>query len=320
MRYIALRGWASFHCLAAACPDTCCQDWEVELDGPTLARYRTLPGALGEAVRAAICEDDGPCFRLDGGRCPFLDSEGLCSIQLAHGEAALSRNCRLFPRFLEEYGLDCECTLSLACPEAVRLLLQDAGPLTFARWQDKRPVSGPNDLDPARYLGLKAVRERAYAIAQSRAIPLPQRQAQLLAYARAVQRLLDEGRDTELPALQEPKCVQPLVLDPAAVTALFASLQPLRPDWHALLQLPPKKQVQEWMLEHFLVYHLFRYALKAANDGRFLPRVRAGIYAAVLLGRLLAAGLPAETVFCRYAREVEHNAENMERLLRSDIM
>ena len=37
---------SSFRCLAGACPDTCCKDWEIILDEDTLARYQELPGAF----------------------------------------------------------------------------------------------------------------------------------------------------------------------------------------------------------------------------------------------------------------------------------
>ena len=43
-----------FHCLAGDCPDTCCKDWQIILDEDALARYRAMPGPLGEQVRAAL--------------------------------------------------------------------------------------------------------------------------------------------------------------------------------------------------------------------------------------------------------------------------
>ena len=35
-----------FSCIAAACPDSCCKEWEVDLDDATAAYYRSLSGAL----------------------------------------------------------------------------------------------------------------------------------------------------------------------------------------------------------------------------------------------------------------------------------
>ena len=43
-----------FHCLAGSCPDTCCKDCQIILDEDAMARYRAMPGELGEQVRAAM--------------------------------------------------------------------------------------------------------------------------------------------------------------------------------------------------------------------------------------------------------------------------
>ena len=49
--------YKDFHCLAGSCPHSCCEAWEVVLDGDTAARYRCVPGALGEKLRAAMTEE-----------------------------------------------------------------------------------------------------------------------------------------------------------------------------------------------------------------------------------------------------------------------
>ena len=112
-----------FHCLAGGCPDTCCKDWQIILDEDALARYRAMPGPLGEQVRAALVTENGETrFREEGGRCVLLRDDGLCPIQAAYGAEALCRTCYTHPRFTEEYGQTAELTLSLSCPEAARLL------------------------------------------------------------------------------------------------------------------------------------------------------------------------------------------------------
>ena len=67
-----------FHCLAGDCPDTCCKDWQIILDEDALARYRAMPGPLGEQVRAALVMENGETrFREEGGRCVLLRADGL---------------------------------------------------------------------------------------------------------------------------------------------------------------------------------------------------------------------------------------------------
>lgn len=48
----------TFHCLAGACPDSCCQEWDVQVDPVSAARYRALPGALGDRLREVLQDGD----------------------------------------------------------------------------------------------------------------------------------------------------------------------------------------------------------------------------------------------------------------------
>ena len=131
-----------FRCIGGDCPDTCCRDWEVVLDEESAAFYRTVPGELGDLLRASMTELDGePCFYLKDGLCPLLNAQGLCRIQLELGEERLSRSCDLHPRFAEEYGSLREWVVSMACPEAARLLLSDPAPVAFVEEQTDEPVS-----------------------------------------------------------------------------------------------------------------------------------------------------------------------------------
>lgn len=194
---------AQFHCLAGACPDTCCKDWEIILDETTLARYRALPGAFGDEVRSALTTDEAgdTMFRLTDGHCPLLSSDGLCRVQLALGEDGLCNTCRAHPRFYEEYGQTKELTLSISCPEAARLLFSQEAPITFVCREDGTPATGCNDLNPERYLALRRARDTAIRIAQNRALPVSDRLSLLLLFAVRLQKLIDTETYGKLPGL-----------------------------------------------------------------------------------------------------------------------
>ena len=194
---------SSFRCLAGACPDTCCKDWEIILDEDTLARYQKLPGAFGDKVRAALTQDaDGDTmFRLTDGHCPLLREDGLCRVQLALGEEGLCNTCRQHPRFYEEYGSTKELTLSISCPAAAKLLLEHDASVTFVSYEDGAPVSGCNDLDPERYLALRCARDTAIALVQNRSLSIFDRLGLLLLFAVRLQKLLDEAAYGRLDAL-----------------------------------------------------------------------------------------------------------------------
>ncbi len=319
MKNVRLSYAQNFSCLAGACPDTCCRDWEIALDEGVLACYQSLPGALGERIRAAISDDDGPCFRLSGGECPFLNAQRLCSIQLAYGARALSRNCDYFPRFYEEYGATRELSLSPACPEAARLLLVSPRPGLVCE-EDEVQVTEPNELDPQLYLGLRALRGRALELVQQSERPLPVRMAELLALAAAAQKQLDRGRYGKLAGVQPARSVCAPAVDETRLIAFLKNLAPLRPDWPELLSLEPGRcPPDEHAAERYLVYYLFRYFLKAVNDDRLLPRVRAAVLGARVLLRLTSAGVEPVTALYRYVREVEHNPDYFAQLAELDV-
>ena len=73
--------------------------------------------------------------------------------------------------------------------------------------------------------------------------------------------------------------------------------------------------------ENLLVYFLFRYVLKAVNDGQLLPRVESCLFHVVAL-RYLCGAADARTlealqpIVSLYCKEVEHSEENLQLLQR----
>ncbi len=128
-----------FHCLADACPDTCCEGWRVGIDKETYGKYRESTDAVLKpkfqqfvTINPARTSDDHyAVFATSGGRCTFL-SEGLCSIQQRLGESYLGAACASFPRVTNLLNGVLERSLDLACPEATRLALTNPAPMQFS--------------------------------------------------------------------------------------------------------------------------------------------------------------------------------------------
>ena len=75
MKFIKPNFYDAFHCTAAACSDTCCAGWEIDVDPDTVEYYENLEGELGDRLREELCDlpDGTVCFRLgENERCPFL--------------------------------------------------------------------------------------------------------------------------------------------------------------------------------------------------------------------------------------------------------
>ena len=105
----------SFRCLASSCPDSCCKEWDVDVDEESAARYRCLPGELGEALRRNMKQTEyGTQMMAQEGRCPMWRTDGLCRIQAELGEDWLCQVCRAFPRLRHDYGDFLELGLELS--------------------------------------------------------------------------------------------------------------------------------------------------------------------------------------------------------------
>ena len=82
--------YKTFSCIASDCPDSCCHEWDVQVDAASAARYRAMEGVLGDALRTYLYDEDGETYlRNENGRCPMWRTDGLCRIQAEQGRDAL---------------------------------------------------------------------------------------------------------------------------------------------------------------------------------------------------------------------------------------
>ncbi|MBQ5386196.1 MAG: flagellin lysine-N-methylase, partial [Lachnospiraceae bacterium] len=116
MEYIYPTYYNNFHCIADACPKTCCAGWQIEIDEDALERYQQLQIDTVDFREAAFLQDEKK-------RCKNLDEHGLCRLIHAHGEEILCDTCRLFPRHTEVFDGVRELSLSISCPEVARMIL-----------------------------------------------------------------------------------------------------------------------------------------------------------------------------------------------------
>lgn len=131
--------YSKFHCLAEACPDTCCKEWEVDVDEDTFYYYKVQEGAIGEKL-AQNLKEEGDCkyipLRSDG-TCPFLTGEHLCELCSALGEEGMSQTCQEYPRYYMGIGSYEQIDLSLSCMETGRLLFLRTTPIQYVSAEDE---------------------------------------------------------------------------------------------------------------------------------------------------------------------------------------
>lgn len=303
--------YPAFSCLAGACPDSCCQDWQVQVDARHAALYAQLPGPLGAQLRSVLRQEDGDTYMtIQDGRCPMWRRDGLCRIQAQLGEQALCDTCREFPRLTHDYGDFVELGLELSCPEAARLILNtpEAPLLT----QDVPGGTVP-DYAPQDMALLKESRTQALSLLQDGQPHPGQALAQLLLYGCQVQSALDGGQlEPFFPqeALETALAMaQPGSLD--AIIGLFQELEILTPRWSERLAHPAPGPWDKRTLA-LARYFVQRYWLQAVSDYDLYSRVKFACLACVLIKSLGGDFLSTAQLF---SKEIENDADNLDTLL-----
>jgi lysine-N-methylase len=158
----------------------------VPVDPAAVKRYQALPPSplrtqLDECI---LTGESNPSQPLPGGfasirmlpseECPFLSDERLCRIQQELGERYLCKTCSQYPRHYHSVDRIEECSLSLSCPEAGRLVLLDPALLASsttrykARWDKSVSCTHPlrTFFWPIREFVLQLILNRSYALWQ----------------------------------------------------------------------------------------------------------------------------------------------------------
>ena len=136
--------YRDFACIAGACPDSCCQGWEVDADPASMAYYHILPESeIRRRIFSVLDQDEygNTIFRLsDQKRCPFLNSENLCDMHIAIGGEHTPFTCRTFPRFINDFGALREMGLSFNCPVAAEKMFDTKYDFSIAEEMNDLPT------------------------------------------------------------------------------------------------------------------------------------------------------------------------------------
>ena len=300
----------SFSCIAGRCPDSCCKEWDVQVDETSAAYYRALSGPLGDDLRRLLKDEDGETvMTIVEGRCPMWRADGLCRIQAELGEQALCRTCREFPRLTHDYGDFIERGLELSCPEAARIIL--SAPLQPPVTEEYPGGEGEYDKDAMAVL--LRTREQALRILADEHRPVNEILALVLLYGYQAQGELDGEEPLPFDANSALDSVREFVKVPEIqeLPNFFADLEILTPTWADRLRSPaPGPWVREF--RNLARYFVERYWLQAVSDYDLYCRVKF-IAAGCVLIRQLGGDL-AETAQL-YSKEIENNVDNVEAIL-----
>ncbi len=298
MKLITPSFYKNFKCIAGACPDSCCQGWEVDADEESLAYYKTLSGSLRARIDSVLDKDEfgNTIFRLaDKKRCPFLNQDNLCDMHIAIGGKHTPYTCRTFPRFINDFGGTREMGISFSCPIASDIMWNLTEDFDFVSEINSQPPS-LNEIDAELYFKLLSYRKKAYSIVQDRKLEINKRLIRLLDYAAKIQRELDDYKE---------------YASETDFFDIFNHPEVINQEWTEKVKNHNTNPTfpNDKICENIAMYFLFRYFLTAVYDSDILSKVKMAV-----IGVLIPAyfGNDAWTIHL-WSKETEHSDINMER-------
>ena len=327
MHYTFPHYYKRFSCTGGSCPDTCCAGWQIQIDPASLKRYRKTRGLIGSRLKNEINWKD-QCFRQYGGRCAFLNDDGLCDLYLeGGGEKAFCRTCRTYPRHIEEFEGLREISLSLSCPAAAALILGSSEPVRFIETDVSSKEETYPDFDFFLFTKLTDARSLAFKILQDRSHPFQTRAAIVLALAHDLQERIDRNALYAADGLLE-RYASPSVwswfekkLDQIRVSGKYPvntaqtrgnlfvilnQLEVLRPEWKEWLRLARttlsaaspffdkqkkdfRKLFSDISAEQLMVYFVFTYFCGAVYSGNAYGKMKFAFACTLLIRELVRA-------------------------------
>lgn len=293
--------YQEFCCIAAACPDSCCQGWDVVIDSDTESFYNRVQGEFGNRLRTAIYTDpDGDrVFHLaEEKKCPFWGADHLCDIYRELGEEHLCDTCAQFPRITMDYTTFTEHTLALACPEAARLILSRDG--AYADFTDISCADCEEyDADVMRFL--LRVRNQAANILTER-VPLADRFEKLRIPAAEAQKELT-GEDIDLDGLNPEVYEELEYIDESNRKQIIQAAKDVT-----------DLSGYDAELTRLALYWLYRYLLGAIDTLDLIAPIRFIIRSVGIVANLAQKSGDVITAAQAYSKEIEQSYENMEKL------
>ena len=302
--------YKAFSCIASACPDSCCHEWDVQVDAASAERWRSMEGALGDALRTYLYDEDGETYlRNEQGRCPMWRTDGLCRIQAALGHDALCQVCQQFPRLRHDYGDFMELGLELSCPEAARLILENPPELISEHV--------PGGEEPEYEVGtmdiLRRSRPTALSLLENKNYTVPQRLRLLLMLGYHVQAAIDGGELLPFDpgaALHEAAQFAGAP-DPEALAQVYRDLEILTERWAKKLDTLTTPRWEEGLCR-IAQYGILRHWYQAVSDWDLTGRVKMLLSGCALIVRLPGALVDNAQL---WSKEIENSAVNLDSLL-----
>lgn len=226
----------AFSCIGSACEDTCCAGWSIPVDRFSLEKWQKDDVFSQIRSHLKIVEHANPqninaghLQVLENGSCPFLDTQKLCALQSKKGHDFLSFTCRTFPRSRNTFYGIAEEYLSLACPEAARLILGSREKLRITLLNNAKEelpvyqysIPPQNDIPAEQVWELRTL---LYNFIQIDTVPLPHKLIVIGLIAKNIEESVAQGLSPSETYSKIIKKYTPLSKDPTHVKTLVQNI------------------------------------------------------------------------------------------------
>ncbi len=288
--------YKNFKCVANRCPDSCCWGWDVVVDEKSEKFYNSVKGKFGDKIRkVTVTDEDGDrIFTLNNKRCPFWNTDELCDIYINLGEENLCETCKKFPRITMDYESFTEYTLSLACPEAARLILNEDFIIP-----EKNYILDNVSYNRENLEKLLRLRTEAQKIITNKKLSFRERLKNLSAFF----------GDKDIFSKGNIK----LVFD------IHERLEFINPEYKDIIKKASAfKQSDKFdeVYTRMAVYYLYRYFLNAVEDMDVLSTIKRIFCAYIITASIAESEEDPDIIriIQNYSKEVEHSYDNTQTL------
>lgn len=333
MLYTKTSNYDKFICIADRCPASCCKGWEIVIDEEKIKEYSEYQGPIAGRLFNGINWEEGT-FKQFNGRCAMLGDNEYCDLQLEAGEGMLCNTCRLYPRHIEEFEDVRELSLSLSCPEAARIILENTESINLLNWEtdEEDDYDEYEDFDYLLYTQLVDARKKCLEIVQDRSLRFVDKVKILITYGYELQQCINTNEVYKMEEISPDIVVAPLndeltndnipnIMEKRWFSKLF-ELETLNDNWKKTIDCAwknwiPKEEFsheEEVQAEQLLFFWIYTYFCGAVYDDLLFSKLMLAVCSTFWIFQINATnnfeGGIIQVAYS-YAREIEHSDDNL---------
>lgn len=305
-----------FNCIADKCPDTCCSMWQVVVDKESAEYYKSLNSDFDREICSLMYRDDEGdiVFKNRDNHCPFLNEKKLCNIHTKLGQEHTPCTCKMFPRFKTSFGGTEEWGISLSCPVAAQLIVDND---SFDFSEDfNEDLPDMNELDAELFLGIKGARKRCYDYIKKGSLTY-NRLNSIVSYGKALQECVDSKCYDKITGINIEGCGQGKFAENID-RSIFKDFEYLTEKGRKLFcnydyikELNFTEQSR-----NILLYYLYRYMLKSVYDYDVYSAVAFAVFSTIVITNAAdKSGLNLADAGRIFSKEIEHSQSNLNSII-----